>query len=110
MVDVCFQVGSVLRVSGPSATGVNKQNTYKVGSTPSASGIANSDFIKLYDASGKEVTTAVQAGVWYTLWFNHKDTSYNLNEWSAINMNGKGVIYFDKVRYYSINPFATVTE
>lgn len=109
-VDVCFQEDSQLRVSGPSATGVNKQNMYKVGFTPSASDLMNPDFIKLYDASGKEVTTAVQAGVWYTLWFNHKDTVYKSDEWSAVNMNGKSVIYFDKVRYYSINPFATVTE
>lgn len=110
-IDVCFQAGSILRACGPkSLTEANQQNTYKVGSTPSASGIMNHEFIKLYDESGKEVTTAVQAGVWYTLWFNHKDTAYKTNQWSAINVSGKGVIYFDKVRYYSINPFATTTE
>lgn len=109
-VNVCFSKNSFIRVCSPkSDTEADKQNIYKVGLAPSetdTTNIANPDFIKLYDMNGNEVTTAVQAGVWYTVWFNHVDTVRKSGQWSALRFCGQGVTYFDKVRYYSANPFA----
>ena len=110
-VDVCFSgdSGNLIRVGGPvSLTVANGENRYYVGTVPGSgtSTINNADFIKLYNADGTEVTTAVQAGVWYTLWFNHVDTDRMSGQWSALNICGQGVTYFDNVRYYSANPFA----
>ena len=110
-IDVCFTSTSLLRCGAPESSGMaNKRDDYQAGQAFSKN---DNDCIALYK-DGVLVTTGttIETGVWYTLVFDHASAIANrtAGQWSAMNFSGQGVTYFDKVRYYSINPFATVTE
>ena len=108
-IDVCFTATSLLRCGAPESTGTaNKRDDYQAGQAFSKN---DNDCIALYK-DGVLVTTGttIETGVWYTLVFDHQSAINGrvAGQWSAMNFSGQGVTYFDKVRYYSANPFATV--
>lgn len=110
-IDVCFTSTSLLRCGAPESSGMaNKRDDYQAGQAFSKN---DNDCIALYK-DGVLVTTGttIETGVWYTLVFDHASAIANrtAGQWSAMNFSGQGVTYFDKVRYYSINPFAITTE
>ncbi|MBR6703674.1 MAG: hypothetical protein IKL76_03845 [Clostridia bacterium] len=105
-IDVCFTSSSLLRCGAPQSTGTaNKRDDISDGKYS----IDDNDCIALYkNGVLVQLNDTIETGVWYTLVFDHASAIANrkAGQWSAMNFSGQGVTYFDKVRYYSANPFA----